>query len=681
MDGREKYNLSGPLGSIIALLFPLQRFFLSSLFSSIKTSDLSWHERVPYCSQSNEPYCDIEKELANCERHFFEGDLVNRWKAIDPGHSASFTIAEIKFGTGLNFLLAWYYWLQHAPATARLHFICCETNPLNRHDLSLILALWPKVAREAGIFLLDYPVLTPGFHHLVFEEGRINLTFMLGDSSLCFRQLLHCGDVSLEKSLRYNHVDAWLVKAEIPDDELFKSVAMLSKVGTTLTGYTDSASLRTKLAEAGFETDNGHARFIKAVKNTKIRNTPWHCHVANGVTSKHAIVIGAGLAGCLTAHSLARRGWEILLVDSAADVAKGASGNNQAVLYPKLSAFDSPLTAYMLSAYLYASRFYSKIDALHPIGELSGVLELACNPRQTDIHLRMLEWLAIYPELGKRVSASEASGISGITQQHGGLYLPLSGWLDSSAICQFLIQTPGIHLITNHHVDKLDYEQGSWSIGGGYRSKTIVIASGFQANQFQQTAHLPIQAVAGLLTRIRSNEKTEQLKIPLCGDGHILPAREGAHILGATYHQDTEYIKNRQKDDEENLAKLESINNKQLFSHDVIGNWSGTRGAVSDYLPLVGPVPNREAFEQTFKMLATDSRRWLPHAGDYYPGMYVCAGFGSRGLTSAPLSAEWLATIINKDPSILPHRLVQAVSPSRFLIKKIIKNRKICDFD
>ena len=620
---------------------------MSRAFAPIHSLTLGWEEGIPYSPMSNTPFCDPDKELANTQHTLKENGLFNRWKAIDPDQNMSFVIAETRLGKGLNFLASWFYWLQYAPSTARLHYICCEANPLNKHDMCFILAMWPQFEREARLFIAEYPVLTPGFHQLIFDEGRINLTFMLGEPASCFRQLLHCGDVTLEKTIRNSFVDVWFINHNKVNDKFLQTMAMLSKPGSYV------------------ETRNNH----------KNRNTPWHHGVSQNANARNAIVIGAGLAGCLIAHALASRGWEVILVDSADDIATGASGNTSAVLYPKLSAFDSPLTAFMLSAWLYASRFYSKILKSYPIGDLSGMLQLACNPRETASQAALRDWLDSYPELGQLVNAEQASVLSGIPQEQGGLYVPLSGWLDCKAICQYLVQHPSIRVTGNHQVKSITRKKGYWSVGGGLQSKTVVIANGYQAAAFAQTAHLPVKPVAGLLTSIRSNEKTQALKIPLCGEGHIVPARAGVHVLGASYHPDCDVIKNRGDAEQDNLGKLEKIDNNKIFSHDVSGNWSGIRAGVPDYLPLVGPVPEKDAFEQRFKSLATDSRRWLPFAGDYYPGLYLCAGFGSRGLTTAPLSAEWLASLINGEFSFLPDRQVKSISPARFLIKDIIKTK------
>jgi tRNA 5-methylaminomethyl-2-thiouridine biosynthesis bifunctional protein len=49
---------------------------------------------------------------------------------------------------------------------------------------------------------------------------------------------------------------------------------------------------------------------------------------------RHAIVIGAGLAGSSAAERLAARGWTITLIERAQAPGEGASGNLAGVLRP-----------------------------------------------------------------------------------------------------------------------------------------------------------------------------------------------------------------------------------------------------------------------------------------------------------------------------------------------------------
>ena len=126
--------------------------------------------------------------------------------------------------------------------------------------------------------------------------------------------------------------------------------------------------------------------------------TPWHLTPKTIFKKQHATVVGAGLAGCFTAHALARRGWQVDLVDSSPEVGMGASGNPRAVLYPNLSAYQSPLTTWMLHAFLYAARTYSPwLEAGKIKGELNGILQFSVTDKMRSSHAALRPWLADYP--------------------------------------------------------------------------------------------------------------------------------------------------------------------------------------------------------------------------------------------------------------------------------------------
>ncbi len=661
---------------------------MSKSFLPIETATLSWPEGLPFSETFNDIYFSTENGLAEKKYVFIEGNqLIERWKDLGGNY---FVIGETGFGSGLNFLLTWSLWLIYAPKTARLFYYSCEKFPLTKQDLQRCLSLWPQLHPLVQELIENYPILTPGFHQLQFAEGRINLTLMLGEASACYKQLLLCGDAQLEVHLRRNFVDAWYLDGFSPSKnqamwsmELMQILALLSKPGTTLATYSAAALVKDHLAAAGFNLQKRKgfaakrsmvvAQFEKSLNAKKnLRSTPWHVGQPKEYKTRKAIIVGAGLAGCYSAHALAKRGWQVVLIDDNAKVGQGASGNKQAVLYPKLSGYRSPLTEFMLSAFLYAVRFYKKILKTEAIGELSGSLQLAVNEKERLSQINLNQWLHAYPELARLVDAKEASHLTGIEVDKGGLFISHSGWLDSQALCQFLMQTSGIQWVPNTLVSELNYQNGLWH-AADQQAEVLVLANGHQATQFSQTDFLPLKSIRGQMTMIAANEQSMNLKIPLCGEGHILPVHQNRHALGASYHLNSVDKASYFSDDKENLSRLTNLAATQNWSKEIQENWVGIRAATTDYMPLVGPIPDKEWFNSHFASLATNAKRWLPLSGAFLPGLFICAGFGSRGLTTIPLSAEWLASLINQEPAQIPQTLAQSLAPARFLIKKIIR--------
>ncbi|RUR12216.1 bifunctional tRNA (5-methylaminomethyl-2-thiouridine)(34)-methyltransferase MnmD/FAD-dependent 5-carboxymethylaminomethyl-2-thiouridine(34) oxidoreductase MnmC [Legionella sp. km772] len=662
---------------------------MSKPFVPIETADIKWNKNLPFSNQYDDIYFSMESGIQQSRYVFIDGnDLINRWLSLK--ECAHFSIAETGFGTGLNFLLTWSLWKHYAPKSASLHFISCEKNPLKVEDIKRALSNWPELESYSLELLKQYPILTPGNHHLNFSDGRVKLTLMLGDCFERFEQLLICGDSLIEYQSRNAFIDAWYLDGFAPkknesmwSKSLFQVVAMLSKQGTTIATYTAAATVKSALAELGFTVIKKKGFGIKRHMLTgyleqiipsrlKYRSTPWHNNSKLNYKEKTALIIGAGLAGCFAAHCLANRGWKVIIIEKETNIAEGASANPRAVLFPKLSTFHSPLTEFMLAAFLFAQTKYRAILVHHHFGDLKGALTLPFNKKELKAQKSLVGWLSIYPELGQLVKSDEASALAGVPIKSDCLYIPTSGWLDSPALCDFLITHKNISLVKQKTVNNLSYQDEQWSIAG-YSASVLVLANGFEINQFKETTYLPIKPIRGQMTSIAATKNSRDLKIPVCGEGHVVPAIKEEHYLGASYELGISNNSTKAEDDKLNLEKLEKMGIETFWSTSVRHNWAGVRASTPDYLPLMGPIARKEDFLAQYAGLESNAKRWIAKEPPCYPNLYAFAGFGSRGLTTIPLCAEWLAAMINNEISGAPRNLLQALAPSRFLRRNITR--------
>jgi tRNA 5-methylaminomethyl-2-thiouridine biosynthesis bifunctional protein len=663
---------------------------MSTPFTPIIPASISWNNGEPYSSDFKDIYFSSQQGLDEAMHVFIQGnDLPNRWRDLQDQPGKTFTIGELGFGSGLNFLLASKLWMECAHEHANLHYISSELHPLTPNDLRKTLNLWPELNDYSEVLLESYPVLTPGFHHIHLFDGRVKLTLMLGDSKDCYEQLLYTGDAELESELRSSTIDAWFLDGFSPannpsmwNESLFAIVAMLSGKHTTLSTFSCAGHVRRALSAQGFDVSKvpGHgrkremvaAKFIGPATSIDKPHTSWAIGKAHQPSNKNITVLGAGLAGCFLAHELANRGWEVTLIDKQEAPGQGASGNEQAVLFPNFSAYRAPLTEFMLSAFLHAVRRYLSILTNHHIGELEGILQLAVDDKELNYQRFLKDWLTYYPELGRLVTSEEGSTLCGLNVKTPGLFIPLAGWMDSNALCHHLMNHPNISWHGGHKVDSLSYDGKHWNIDG-FSSETLVITSGFYASMFQSAQYLPIKPIRGQMTQIESLPNTEALSIPVCGKGHVLPSLSGKHWLGATYHLSDDSFINSAADNAYNLQKLSQLPINVKWSSKVLNDWQGIRASSPDYLPMVGALVDEHQFMQQFQKLSKNAKQWINQPSPSLPGLYVMASFGSRGLTSIPLCAEWLAGHINHEVSILPRSLIQAIAPSRFLKKQLVK--------
>lgn len=663
---------------------------MSAKFEAIQRADIEWHDGVPYSSQFGDIYYSKENGLEESRHVFIDGnDLISRWKKLSKPSNDSFVIAETGFGTGLNFLLTWSLWERNTSYEHRLHYISCEKYPFSLADLKKSLTLWPELRLYAQKLFDVYPVLTPGLHTLNFANGKVVLTLMLGDAKETFQSLLVSGAKEQEQALNPTKVDAWYLDGFAPsknetmwDAELFRTLGLLSSEKATCATFSSARVVKEGLNLAGFDIlkQPGFGRkremlvgkFNKACESIPKPVTPWHASSDYKPKEKTATIIGAGLAGCSLANALAKRGWAVTIVEAGPHPASGASGNEQAVIYPNFSLYRSPLTEYMLSSFLYAVRYYKPLVEKYQIGELHGILQLIHQKKDRSYFDSLRHWLKAYPELGEFVGAKRASEIANIPISVGGLFIPKAGWINSAKLCAQLIEHPNINWRGNHQVNNFEFQSGVWHINN-IRSAVVIVASGHLSSQFAQTQHIQMKSIRGQMTTVSSTSESTQMKVPLCANGHVLPEREGTHTIGATYHLNDSRSLYLSDDDEANLSRLKELPAHMDWSQEIQDHWVGVRGVLPDYLPVVGPVVEYETLCRDYRLLSTNSKRYISTPPPTLPGLYICAGFGSRGLTTIPLSTQWLASHINHEPTILPRHLIQAINPSRFLIREIIR--------
>ncbi len=79
-----------------------------------------------------------------------------------------------------------------------------------------------------------------------------------------------------------------------------------------------------------------------------------------------------------------------------------------------------------------------------------------------------------------------------------------------------------------------------------------------------------------------------------------------------------------------------------------------------------------QAFNRDYSDLHHGRKKQYP-SGKYLDGLYISAGHGARGLTSAPIGGEIIAAMINNEPMPLEQKLITALNPARFVIRRLQK--------
>ncbi|MBI3907685.1 MAG: bifunctional tRNA (5-methylaminomethyl-2-thiouridine)(34)-methyltransferase MnmD/FAD-dependent 5-carboxymethylaminomethyl-2-thiouridine(34) oxidoreductase MnmC [Pseudomonas fluorescens] len=628
-------------------------------------AQLDWDDQGrPYSRVFDDVYFSDQSGLDETRYVFIEQNrLAERFAALPEG--GRLVIGETGFGTGLNFLCAWQVFEQHAAAGARLHFVSVEKYPLSPDDLQRALALWPELKVFADQLLEQYVAIHQGFQRLTLDHGRVTLTLLIGDALEQLPQL----DA---------RIDAWFLDgfapAKNPDmwtAELFAELARLAAPGASISTFTSTGWVRRLLNAAGFKMKRtpgiGHkweilrGEFLGWPQETPAPalDKPWFARPAPLTGERQALVIGAGLAGCASAASLAARGWQVTVLERHDDIAQEASGNPQGVLYLKLSAHGTALSQMIVSGFGYTRRLLEHLQRGRDWDDC-GVLQLAFNAKEAE---RQAQLAAAFPaDLLHLLDQPEAQAVAGIGLAQGGLFYPEGGWVHPPALCQWQAAHPQIQLLTHHDALELHKVEGRWQAWDGER--------------------LLADAPVVVLARLAQTPQSQALSTVVCAEGYVAPARLGEHTLGASFDFKSDDLTPTTVEHLGNLAMLEEI------SHDLVERLQADKLAPEslqgraafrctspDYLPIVGPLADTQAFTQAYAALGKDARQVPDIECPWLDGLYINSGHGSRGLITAPLSGELLAAWLDNEPLPLPRSVAEACHPNRFALRRLIRGK------
>lgn len=652
-------------------------------------AQLDWDDHGrPRSRVFDDVYFSDQSGLEETRYVFLEQNrLAERFAALPA--NGRLVIGETGFGTGLNFLCAWQLFEQHAVAGARLHFVSVEKYPLTPADLHRALALWPELKPLADQLLKHYVAIHPGFQRITLAGGRVTLTLLIGEALEQLPQL----DAQ---------IDAWFLDgfapAKNPDmwtAELFVELARLAAPGSTISTFTSTGWVRRLLNTAGFKMKRtpgiGHkweilrGEFLgwPAEVAAPVPAKPWFARPAPLRGERRALVIGAGLAGCATASSLAARGWHVSLLERHAEVAQEASGNPQGVLYLKLSAHGTALSQLIVSGFGYTRRLLETLQRSTDWDDC-GVLQLAFNAKEAERHGQLA---AAFPEdLLQWLEQPEAQARAGVGVAHGGLFYPEGGWVHPPALCQAQAMHVNIELLSHHHALELRKVADQWQAFDGERllasAAVVVLAGAADIKRFAQSAELPLKRIRGQITRLAETAESHALATVVCAEGYVAPARLGEHTLGASFDFNSDDLTPTTAEHQGNLAMLEEISSDLLarlnISEQPLEHLEGRaafRCTSPDYLPIVGPLADRAAFVQTYAALSKDARQVPDAPCPWLDGLYVNSGHGSRGLITAPLSGELLAAWLDNEPLPLPRSVAEACHPNRFALRQLIRGK------
>lgn len=608
----------------------------------------------PFSAAYDDMYHSAYGGIAQARHVFLGGNgLPERWQDRD-----RFVILETGFGLGLNFLTTWQAWRNDPQRCRRLHFISLEKHPFTVADLSLAQQAWPEFAEIAAELQDRWPALTPGVHRLHLDHGQVILTLFFGDATSQLRAV----DAA---------VDAFFLDGFSPaknpalwTPHFCRGLTRLATAGTTLATWSVAGTVRAALTAAEFEVKKqpGFAGKRQMLAG-QFRSRRPNRHQAP--TDRRAIVIGAGIAGSTMAHRLAAAGWQVTVLEEAANAGCGASSNLAGMLRPLPSADDNRLSRLTRAGFLATRALLAELPEAR--WSACGVLHLGREMEHEAQQARTAAALGLPPEVMQFVNKDEASRLLKWPVDTGGWWFPKGGWVQPPSLCRAALAAfpERITTIFNAAVNRIKRSKNTWQAldaSGAILAEApyLIMASGVAATGFEQFAWLPQTSARGQVSHLPS-DKMPGLDIVVTKLGYAMPEIDGIRLIGASHLLGDTDPNAREIDHRDNLARLKLILPGFAAEIDAasLEGRVGFRPMSPDRLPIVGPVP---------EPLPAGSNSRL-HDLPRQPGLWCVQGFGARGIVWSALMADLLLSQLEGEPLPLENDLVDALDPGRFLIK------------
>lgn len=581
-----------------------------------------------------------------------------------------FVIIETGFGPGLNFLATWAAWKADPQRCQKLHFIAIEAHPFAVADLIQLQQHWPQLQDLAQQLQRQWPCLTPGSHRLLFEGGQLELTLIFDDVESALKNLVASADAIYLNRL------AFCQKTDTRPERVFRGLGKLACSGTTLATLNVDESVFDILTRAGFvlrqQTGFGNKKAMLAGEYRVSR------HRAIPAVPTHAIVIGAGLAGCQIAERLAIRGCKVTLIESLDAPAKATSGNWAGCFLPAPSSDDNLASRFTRAGFLALQQQLPLLQRHYPDLSWSacGVLQMGKDAASEQIQRQTVAALRHPWHHLQYLDRAQASERCGVNVAAGGWWFPDAGWIRPPTLCQaLLVSVAGsVEYHWSSKATSLQQNNSIWYVNdaSGHliaEAPVVVIANAADAVSLLPQMRLPLSRIRGQISYVPQGGLSAFHTV-LCRDGYVLPAIDGKHVLGASYdfgEMATDLLESAHQGNMQRLADILPGDVTHVETLSLQGR-VGFRCVSTDRMPLVGSLPNLSHHVNA----GTDMAR-VPRSD----GLYCLLGLGSRGLVWSGIAAELLANQICGEPWRLERDLAEALDPARFWLRELRRGKAV----
>ena len=530
----------------------------------------------------------------------------------------------------MNFLLTWQEFIKESTHNTILNFLSFEKYPFAKEDLRRAHSKYPSLSKESRELISKMPINSSGVHRINLNEGRIKLTLIYGD--------LKDNLLNLNENTNY---DAWYLDGFSPSKnpemwsrEMAMKIGEVSNSSTTIATYSVAGVVKENLSEAGFlvKKINGFGTKRQMLSGSSLAKK-----VRLKSSKKKICIVGAGIAGCSLSKILSDRNHEVTIFDKEESAASLATGNPVLVIYPRLSAYDTPHARFSIESFLYSSKFYDHLDSQY--WNKSGVLMMNFDENSNKRENSLLNTREDQ-DLFIKLDSIQASFRSGIEVQNGGLFFQNAGYIEPKYLCDEMLSHGNI--VTNFleeviSVKKINESNKVITTKGEYEFDEVCFCNSYSLNKIFNFEGLSKKR--GQVSIVSTNNILNKLKFPICAGGYLSPNIEGNHTAGSSYSNVTS-SEILEKEHHETLKKINKIYEGNL---EIIDGKVGFRAVTRDRVPLAGK----------------------------FKDFYVNIGHGSRGATSAPICSEYIADLIENKPLPIGSEIEKILNPERFIPKNL----------
>ena len=543
----------------------------------------------------------------------------------------NFTIGELGFGTGLNFLLTWKLFNELKLQDSYLDYISIEGYPLSEKKINKIHERHPKLSKLWIELRKAMPPLWSGTHRINLNKGRVRLTLIYNDA------------LEALKSSNFG-VDAWFLDGFNPNKnegiwsmKVMSEVYRLTKPTGTFATFSSAGFVRRNLEKAGFSVEKIKGYNLKkemsiGQKKGKIKS--------KDIFSKF-VIVGGGIAGASIANALKQRGHNPLVIERNDKLAQGSSGNIAAIQYPRLTTVNTPAGRLSLSCYRFSRNLAKKLGAA--INDKSIILSVPEREGVKQNKLLSQGWPKdLIREINKEDKleiANSEFNLGGIVHDHGGTIEPIK-FVNN-------LMPNDIEIIFGKEIQGFTRNTEGWTITLSDKNKInaeiLILTCSDGLNKIKQTSVFNLQYTQGQVTYLNKNKFKNIPKTNFSFSGYVTPPVEGVITVGATFEKNS--------NERNYISKEASKININNIPNEVFRNLFSSKVNLSQ---LDGRVSMR---------VSTFDR--VPMMGQIEDNLYILSALGARGMIMAPLLGEELASIILDLPIGLDVEIIKQCDPIR----------------